>query len=166
MSYSRRKFCLATLLAGASAPLGRLSAQAAVDDQALETGLQAWMETLYPSDAISPGAGRLDVHLDILKKAKSNPDYIGLLKFGVRWADAGAKQAGKETFAALDPGSREIIVAKAETNGLKGLPGYFFQQTRLDGAEFYYSKQESWAGLGIGRPPQPIGYPFHSMPPK
>ena len=44
--------------------------------------------------------------------------------------------------------------------------GYFFQQTRLDGAEFYYSRQESWAGLAIDRPPQPIGYPFYSMDPK
>jgi len=166
MTYSRRKFCLATLLAGCTAPLGRLSGAGAGDGQALESGLQAWMETLYPSDEISPGAGRLNVHLDILNKARPDKNYIGLLKFGVRWADAGAKQLGKESFAALDSEAREQIMAKAEANGLSGLPGYFFQQTRRDGAVFYYSKKESWAGLAINRPPQPIGYPFHSMPPE
>lgn len=166
MRFSRRKFCLATLLAGCAAPLGRLSGAAAADDEALESGLQAWMETLYPSDEISPGAGRLNVHLEILNKARRDKNYIALLKFGIRWADAGARPLGKESFAALDSGAREKIVAKAEANGLSGLPGYFFQQTRLDGAEFYYSKKESWAGLAIDRPPQPIGYPFHSMAPQ
>jgi hypothetical protein len=166
MRYSRRKFCLATLLTGCSVPLGRASAAGAVDEEGFKSGLQAWMETLYPSDDISPGAGRLDVHLDIIGKAQDNPDYIGLLRFGVRWADAGAQQLGRENFAALDADKRETIVARAEANALAGLPGYFFQQTRLDGAEFYYSKQQSWAGLGIHRPPQPIGYPFHSKPPE
>ena len=85
---------------------------------------------------------------------------------GIRWADIEAKRLGKESFAALDSHSRESIVAMAEANGLRGLQGYFFQQTRMDGAEFYYSRKESWAGLAIMRPPQPIGYPFHAMPPQ
>lgn len=166
MSYSRRKFCLATLLAGCAAQVGRLPGAGAAGEDALESGLQAWMETLYPSDEISPGAGRLDVHLDILKKAKPDPDYTGLLKFGIRWANIEAKKLGKTSFAALDSDSRESIVAMAEANRLEGLQGYFFQQTRMDGAEFYYSRKESWAGLAIMRPPQPIGYPFHAMPPQ
>lgn len=166
MGYSRRRFCLATLLAGCALPVRRLSGAGPAGEIAFKSGLQAWMETLYPSDAVSPGAGRLDVHEALIEKVLPIPDYIGLLKFGVRWADVAAKQLGKETFAALDAGSREIVVAEAEANGLDGLPGLFFHHTRLDGAEIYYSRKESWAGLAISRPPQPIGYPFHTLAPE
>jgi len=166
MRYSRRQFCLATLLAGCAVPVRRLTAAGPAGEEAFKSGLQAWVETLFPTDAISLGAGRLNVHEAIIARAKTNPDHIRLLMFGVGWADHEAKRLGKETFVALDADSRAIVVAKAEANGLDGLHGYFFQQTRIDAAEFYYSKKESWPGLGIMRAPQPIGYPFHAMAPK
>ena len=166
MGYSRRQFCLATLLAGCALPVRRLGGAGPAGETAFKGGLQAWLETLYPSDASSPGAGRLGVQDALIAKALPTPDYFGLLKFGVRWADVTAQRMGKQSFAALEAGSREIVVARAEAAGLDQLPGLFFHHTRMDGAEIYYARKESWAGLGISRPPQPIGYPFHARAPQ
>jgi len=128
-----------------------------------ERSLQAWAETLFPGDDDAPGAGELELHRSLIDLATATPNYPALLRAGAAWidAEAGAKQA----FADLDVDDREAIVARAEMAGRGTPPRQFFNYTRRDLAELYYARRESWAGLGLPHPPQPIGFPDYAQPP-
>ncbi len=167
MLFSRRRFVWAGLVVGLSTLAGRLRGQTnVVSAQVLESGLQAWVEALLPSDEMSPGAGRLDVHLEVLAKAAELRPYRQLLELGLRWADGEARQSGALNFAALDARSATAIVARAEAMGLNAMPGLFFYHTLRDAKAFYYLHEESWAGVGFPRAPQPFGYMDYAEAPK
>ncbi|MEC5128297.1 gluconate 2-dehydrogenase subunit 3 family protein [Verrucomicrobiales bacterium BCK34] len=127
--------------------------------------LRHWVDTLFPGDDFSPGAGALGVHLQILEKADAIPEYGRLIVSGTGWANGMAAVKGISSFAALTELQRVEVVAEAESQGPKSGPGYFFVHTLQDATNFYYGHRESWAGLGIANPPQPLGYPdFEKAP--
>jgi hypothetical protein len=158
MPVSRRRFILVTALSACWAMAGRLFGAIPRDVADFELGLLAWVETLLPSDAVSPGAGRLNVHLEIIAKAEANARYVALLRAGIVWADAEARKRGKARFVELDTDAMEAVVSGAESMGLKTVPGLFFHHTLKDGSDFYYGHKESWASVGFPHPPQPIGF--------
>ncbi|MEN8724853.1 MAG: gluconate 2-dehydrogenase subunit 3 family protein [Lentimonas sp.] len=143
----------------------RLSGQA-VSLPDLELGLQAWVETLLPTDQHSPGAGSLGVHLDILEIAKSKLQYQQLLKVGMLWADTEARKWGALNFADLPVEQAELLVGKTESMGLQAMPGLFFYHTLKDAKAAYYTRKESWSGVGFPHAPQPLGYIDYAEAPK
>ncbi len=157
MPISRRKF-VATLPAGLSvAAGGDLIAQDETESPTTAT-LRHWVDTLFPEDERSPGAGALGVHLQILEKADAIPEYGRLLVSGTGWANGMAAAKGISRFSDLTELQRIEIVAEAESQGPKTGPGYFFVHTLQDATAFYYAHRESWGGLGFSNPPQPLGY--------
>lgn len=165
MQFSRRRFVLGSVLLGCSTLVGRLRGQV-VSLSNLERGLQAWVEVLLPSDEYSPGAGQLNVHLDIIESAKPKRRYQQLLKLGIQWADAEASKLGALSFADLATEQAETLVSQAELMGLQRMPGLFFHHTLNDAKKAYYVREESWSGVGFPHAPQPLGFMDYTEAPK
>ena len=156
---SRRKFvvtapaCLSVAVGG-----GEILAQDE-NESLISSTLRHWVDTLFPEDEHSPGAGSLGVHLQILAKADTIPEYGRLIVSGVGWANGMAEARGVSRFAALTDLQRIEVVAEADLQGPKTGPGYFFVHTLQDATALYYGHRESWGGLGFTTTPQPLGYP-------
>ncbi len=166
MPVTRRRFVSTTAsLAGSVAGLESLPATGA-EPTPLETGLQAWVDTLFPEDEQSPAAGSLGVHLRIQKRASEIPEYEALLEKGMAWADSQAISLGKLRFAQLDEPDRVKIVAAAEASRQGSGTWLFFFHTLRDSTAFYYEHEESWSGVGFPHAPQPIGFPDHAEAPQ
>lgn len=157
-SLSRRRFAVSV---SAAIALGTNHAALVGEEKegSTESTLRHWVETLFPADLNSPGAGEIGVHLEILKKADGIPEYARLILSGTGWADAMAVAKGGIDFARLDDTAKIEIVSEAESLGPESGPGYFFVHTLQDTTTFYYSHRESWSGLGFSHSPQPIGFP-------
>jgi hypothetical protein len=174
MSLSRRHFLVwsftAGLLGKSQRLLAALVSPATSFKPPLDSGhlrcLKAWVDTLLPADADSPGAGELEVHSSIADKATSNPKHLKLVRAGCRWLDQQARGHAKAVFAELDEQAREALVRQAENSAPKSLPRVFFQYTREDAFRFYYARPESWAMLDYPGPPQPRGFPDYTQPPR
>ena len=128
--------------------------------------LEAWVDTLYPADELTPSASSLEVPMQIERKATTVHNYTELLKRGTAWADAEAAKAGSASFADLDVTNQEAIVGVAESMPETSVPGMFFLHTLRDGALFYYGNRETWEAVGFPHPPQPTGFPDFAGPPK
>ncbi|MGJ8641690.1 MAG: gluconate 2-dehydrogenase subunit 3 family protein [Opitutaceae bacterium] len=166
MSFSRRHF-IGSLTLGMLTLVNRLKgAQLPKDSPALEAVLFAWMEVLLPSDDRSPGAGRLNVHLEIMEKARANRQYLQLLEIGVKWVNTESQKLAGKDFVKLSNEQAVAIVTKAESIGLQSMPGLFFYHTLRDGKQFYYAHKETWAGIGFPHTPQPLGYMDYTEAPK
>lgn len=167
MSFSRRRFLIGCAILSAWTLVGRVrGATLPSDARDLENVLEAWMEALLPSDELSPGAGKLGVQHELIHKASSNKQYLQLLEFGVRWANAEALKLGAANFTQLECERAEVIVARAETLGLQSMPGLFFYHTLRDAKHFYYGHKEAWSGVGFPHQPQPIGFMDYTEMPK
>jgi|GEM_PF-1747499 len=162
----RRRFVFIATVISFGNFFAKLRGQENQKNEAFEKGLQSWMEALFPSDADSPGAGKLNIHLDILKKGRGEKNYLHLMQTGVRWADREAIAKGKRSFPELDPKEAEAIVAKAEEKGTGDTVGLFFAHTLYDGTRYYYSRAESWSGIAYPHPPQPTGFVNHAEAPE
>ncbi len=156
---------IGSLVLGCSTLVGRLCGQT-VSLPRLELALQAWVETLLPSDEGSLGAGRLNVHLDVIELASENKQYQQLLEIGIRWADTEARKLGVEGFAELSPEQAEGLVSLAESMGLQSMPGLFFYHTLKDAKRVYFARKGSWGGVGFPHAPQPLGYMDYTEAPK
>ncbi len=158
MFRSRRRFLQFGFWTTCLLSLGRLFAKSEVSDAAFEDCLQAWVEVLIPSDGLSPGAGQLNVHLDLIEEVKQQAVFRRLLWEGVAWLEGEAKAAHGVAFAKLTEAQAETIAAKAASMGASTLPRGFFNYSFHICKGVYYAKPEAWGGLGIERPPQPFGY--------
>ena len=173
MSLSRRRFLLWSFAAGLIGKSHRLLAALVSPtlpfEPPLDAGhlrcLQAWVDTLLPADADSPGASELGVHTSIADKAFGNPATLKLIRAGCRWLDQRARGHAKAAFAELDEQDRGALVRQAENSAPKSLPRVFFQHTREETFQFYYARPESWAMLKYPGPPQPRGFPDYTQPP-
>lgn len=117
--------------------------------------LVAFLDTLLPSDASSGSASDLAIPNEILVESSNDPIYARLLQAGCQWLDL----AAEGRFADASPRVREVIVAWAAESDWNQVPRRFYELLRQRALELYYSKPESWGGLPLTRPPQPIGYP-------
>jgi hypothetical protein len=167
MSFSRRRFIVGSAILSAWTLVGRVRGATLPNDPlGLEQMLEAWVETLLPSDEMGQGAGRLGVHLQIIEKAASKKQYLQLLELGVRWTDQEASKLGASRFTELSSDQAEAVVAGAESLGLQSMPGLFFYHTLRDAKSFYYGRKASWAGVGFPHAPQPLGFMDYAEAPK
>jgi len=157
MITSRRRFILLSALIALWGFVGRALGKKA-PGYLIDANLRAWLEVLIPPDSISPGAGGLRVDADLMAVAKETPRRYKLLQAGVRWADSEAKAYGSVYFSALAAEQANEVVAKAAASEIGTVPRAFFEYTLRETKKIYYAKPEAWVGLGIERPPQPIGY--------
>ena len=128
------------------------------------TALRPYLDTLIPrDDAASATDIGVDEHLRHLARLDSG--YIRLLQYGCKWLDDRAKTLGAADFASLDPARRETVVAQAAAAPEGSSLRAFFDQTRDDAMEAYYSDPRNWPAIGFRGPPQPDGYPDFAGPP-
>jgi len=126
--------------------------------------LSSYLDTLIPADS-TPSASSLEVDIRILEKAAQHKNFHKLLVEGTQWLDAQAFRIARKNFIDLSSHQKEQIVLKAENSKARSLANVFFRSTLDDAYYFYYARPESWRGLGISRPPQPLGYLNHHQPP-
>ena len=150
---------------GCASLVGRLRGESVSSDD-MATCLQAWVETLLPTDDLSVGAGSLMIHLKVIEKADGISQYRSLLELGVVWANSAAKRHGASSFAALKPEQAEAVVAEAEASGLNAVSGLFFYHTLRDAKHYYYLDAASWPGVGFPHTPQPLGFMDFTEAPK
>jgi hypothetical protein len=117
--------------------------------------LQAFIDTLIPADGLTPSATSLGVDKTLQNVGVKDEAYGRFLKVGCDWLNVQARG----DYSALTEESREAVVDWMEQSSQLKFPYRFFSRIRYDAMSFYYSQQESWAGLGLERPPQPVGYP-------
>jgi len=127
--------------------------------------LPFFLDTLIPEDE-TPSASALGVHLEIIRHAKKITNYPKLLELGCHWLDMNAKKRGFNDYASLPEAYRILIVEKAEREAINTTAKIFFDRILADSFRFYYSNPASWSALGLSSPPQPIGYPDYTSPPK
>ena len=89
---------------------------------------------------------------------------------GCWWPDAPGStprraSLGAAGFHALPEEARIEIVQRAEGAAVGSGAWTFFQKTRSDAFEHYYSDPRSLPGIGFAGPPQPAGYLDHADPP-
>ena len=168
MRPSRRRILGLALAAGLLTRARGLLAAAAgrrTDDSHLRA-LAPYLDTLLPADRWSPSATGLAIDDRFKEKAARDPGYRRLLVHGCRMLDRVARRLGGSDFAALPESKREALVAFLEVTPPESAPRRFFETTRRDAFLHYYTRPESWAGLGYDGPPQPAGFPDHEAPPK
>jgi hypothetical protein len=157
MFVSRRRFLLLGVLGTFLGFAGRVLGQR-TSVRAFDRDLRAWLEVLIPSDAISPGAGALQLELELIQVAQLKPKGSSLLLAGIYWAQQEASVLGADSFSQLSSAQAETVVAKAAAAERGTVARSFFEYSFGETKRLYYAKPESWRGLGITRPPQPMGY--------
>lgn len=121
--------------------------------------LQAFVDVLIPPDDM-PGAGDVDVHGRIIRKAAGIPAYLKLLSVGCRWLDLEAQKldGNVQHFRDLESDTKIRIVELAAAERPKAVGRVFFRNVLADTKRFYYSSPEVWAALDYHGPPQPGGF--------
>lgn len=162
MSLTRRAFVKLLSLASLLKWSPRLFAAPSIQD--FESTLAAFLDTLMPADE-APSATELNVDHMLLQKAGGDARYTRLLLNGCLWLENTALREFQSPFAELDESQRARIVAAMEQASSRSLANVFFANVQKDLFELYYSQPASWQGLGIDRPPQPMGYLDYQKPP-
>jgi len=130
------------------------------------SALPAWLDTLLPATATSPGAKALGSHKALLDKAKQSAPYANILRKGCQWLDHQANAVAASNFAYLNEAQRIAITQQAERLSLPQLPKVFFILSHHDAMCAYYSDPRSWPPFGISSPPQPNGFIHQAKPPR
>jgi hypothetical protein len=116
--------------------------------------LVTFIDFLIPADELTPAASALDLHRQVWDEARRNAVHQRLVEFGCQWLDAAAPGG----FAALDDDAREKLAQWLSGAPWESPHRRFFDLVRDRSMFHYYGRQESWKGLPIERPPQPVGY--------
>lgn len=131
------------------------TALAAPGPSALERmTLAAFLDVLLPRDALSGSASDLGVHDELWDVARSDPRFERLLALGCRWLD----MTGGPPFHELPTEQQIALIEWMSASDWNGVPRRFYELVRQTAVESYYSHPESWRGMAIERPPQPLGY--------
>jgi len=164
---TRRQFLLVLLWSVFAMRPSRALAQAVPAINAPGTGprasfaqsLRAFVDVLIPADALSPAASTLGVDVQIIAHSKNDPRFRRLLRVGFKWLDS--QMPGG--FAQLPEDAQIRVVEWLSQADSNSLPRRLFEILRHESMSFYYADHRSWPSLGINRPPQPIGYPDHTI---
>lgn len=161
-SLARRRASQALALGVAALGLPDLAARAAAVAAPAGASLQerlartftAFCDTIVPADEWTPAASALQIPGAILDSTAADELAGRLLAAGCVWLDA----ACQGDFAAADETSQIAACQR-----MQGLPwdspaGRFFQLLRDTLMAEYYARPESWRGLALDRPPQPLGF--------
>lgn len=164
---SRRLFSKLVVLTGLTVILGSLRNWFQIEPSQLpstQSTLEAYLDILIPPDQ-TPGAVALGVADKLLKKAGTEAPYQVLITSGCQWLNRQANQEGAENFSVLSEESKEKIVRIAETSPSGTVENSFFTTTRNDAFVYYYAHPEALEFLSYSGPPQPMGFPDHTLPP-
>ena len=136
-----------------------------VRDASVEIRLRAFLDTLVPADEYSPSASALGIS-DALLAAAEGKAYARLIGQGCAWLDRQARLRHRQAFERLSEGQRVSIVRRCEEAAPKSLENVFFRAVRDDLMSRYYAHPGVWPSLGYAGPPQPVGFPDFSSPPR
>ncbi|MBY8974320.1 gluconate 2-dehydrogenase subunit 3 family protein [Rhodobacteraceae bacterium NNCM2] len=156
----RRQLCLTAFLFS----LPGAAALAAVERTSdLETRLISYADTILPADE-TPSASQLGSHARILARAEGDERFRQILVFGLDTLDEICRRSSGRPMTDTSDEYRHLAVAEISRRPPSDLVGWFFAATRAELFFDYYARPESWPGLGIDAPPQPVGYPDHAAP--
>lgn len=130
----------------------------------VERILPTFLDTLMPADE-SPSASSLGVHNDILEKSTGDDHYRRLLVKGCRWLEQVSLREFDVSFDRLSDRQQFIVVDKMANMNKRTIAHVFFKRLQADLFDYYYARPASWQGLGINRPPQPLGYNDYNRKP-
>ena len=120
-----------------------------------------YVDILIPEDEYTPSASSLGIHLEILGKINAESFYKKIFDAGCNWLDQGITPSWRN----LTEDQRVQVVQLMEQSKPKTLQKSYFLIMRELTMQSYYSRKESWNGLGIDSPPQPDGY-LHLIKPQ
>lgn len=116
--------------------------------------LAHFVDTLIPEDELSPAASALGVHQQIWQLTRNDTLMERFIRQGCHWLD----RQSRGSFAALPPLTQQKLVHWMANQPDTSYPFQLFNRLRHETMGFYYSHPDSWNGLAINQPPQPIGY--------
>jgi hypothetical protein len=117
--------------------------------------LDAVLDTLLPSDALTPSATALGVGDEIMSIAPDGSQLHRLFALGTTWLD----QLDDRSFAEQPDQIRHDVLRYMEDADYNQVPGRFFHLLRRMAMEIYYAQPQTYAGLQLNAAPQPKGYP-------
>lgn len=157
-SSSRRRAARALALGAAVIALADLPALAAVgrvsDAGRIVRTFTAFCDTIVPADEITPAASALGVPKTILAELNGVVLAERLLAAGCAWLDA----ACDGNFAQAGEAARVEALLRMTAMPWESPAGRFFVVMRNSVMADYYAQPESWRGLALDRPPQPLGF--------
>ena len=157
-SMQRRRAARHVALAGALACTDLPALAAALsrgDDEArIARTFTAFCDTLIPADALTPAASALGVPGAILGDVRGDALGERLVGAGCAWLDG---ECGGD-FAGADEASRNAALERMQAMPWQSPAGRFFVVMRNTAMADYYVQPQSWRGLALDRPPQPLGF--------
>ena len=167
MKLSRRSFFIAASVSAISIAMYRLfggvSRQTKPEDL-LMTVLPEFLDTLIPADQ-TPSASQLNVDEDMLDYLADRPRHQDIVLFGCMWLNKQSNELFDSDFGKLNTQQKIQIVENLESIQQNQTAQFFFYHVKEKAFEFYYSKPQSWVGLGFYQPPQPLGYADYNQSP-
>ena len=112
-----------------------------------EATLAHFVDTLISGDT-------LGVHRQICQLTRNDPLMERFIRQGCLWLD----RQSRGSYADLPPLTQQKLVNWMANQPDSSYPFQLFNRLRHESMGFYYSHPESWNGLAINRPPQPLGY--------
>lgn len=116
--------------------------------------LGAVLDTLFPSDALSPSATELGVDAKIREALGSEGPLLQLFTLTLDWMDG----LDDRPFRDLPPTRQAEIVEAMTSSDYNQIPGRFYHIARALTFEFAYATPEALGGLPLHPAPQPDGY--------
>lgn len=164
MKLSRRTLLIAASVSVVSVAIYRMFSNRKPEDL-LVTVLPDFLDTLIPAD-LTPSASQLNVDEDIVDYLHDNPRYKNIVMFGCVWLNKKANELFSTDFYNLSLEEKTQVVEILEAMKENQTAQFFFNHIKDKSFEFYYSKPQSWVGLGIQHPPQPMGYSDYNQSPQ
>lgn len=118
-------------------------------------------DELIPRDS-TPSASDLNVHEELLMAANEVTNYPELIKSGITWLRNSSYMSFNRDLSEINTSQRQKLLKAAFQQPDRTLPKVFCDRLLEDCMQLYYEQPESWQGLPINQPIQPMGYPDHS----
>jgi hypothetical protein len=122
------------------------------------------LDTLIP-DGDFPGARRTGVLERLVAECEATRQTRRALVEGAALVEAAARRRGAVSFAALDNAQREAILGECAAAENESLPWFFFRTVRDRAMRLHYAHPLARKAVGLGHPPQPLGYVEYWQPP-
>ncbi len=168
MWFTRRALTSAVLrlsmVLGLPFPLRPAVSAEALPPQSVQT-FADFLDTLIPTDGMSPSASSVNVDATILRRVSRKEEWTDFIRQGCAWLDRQAHQTHGSAFAALSDAAKEEIVDVMAKSPPDSFERRFFESWRRHAMRLFYAQPGSWTALGIEGPPQPMGHLDHTEPP-
>lgn len=122
------------------------------------------VDLVVPADE-TPGAIDLGIHTAVLATFEASRWDKRRLAEACMWLDLRARADHDKVFVELDEPLQIELIAQMAAEPRESNRGRVFRILRNETMARYYARPESWRGLGIDGPPQPVGYPEYADPP-